>query len=67
VAAWPYQCSFGSSDFDKSFENCYASCSFRLAKYLSDCFTKGIFLHFVVFLSFLVLVSKNFKNCPSER
>jgi hypothetical protein len=26
--AWP----LGSSDFDKIFENCYASCSFGLAK-----------------------------------
>jgi hypothetical protein len=25
-------CAFGSSDFDKIFENCFASCGFGLAK-----------------------------------
>ncbi len=25
-------CELGSSDFDKIFENCFASCSFELAK-----------------------------------
>jgi hypothetical protein len=42
----------GSSDFDKIFENCFASCSFGLAKDISDYFRKGIFLNFLVFLSF---------------
>jgi hypothetical protein len=33
----------GSSDFDKIFENCYASCSFGLAKDISDDFGISIF------------------------
>jgi hypothetical protein len=46
-------CTVGSSDFDKIFENCYASCSFGLAKDIKDYFRKGTFLYFVAFLSFL--------------
>jgi hypothetical protein len=42
----------GSSDFDKIFENCFASCSFGMAKDIQDYFRKGIFLNFLVFLSF---------------
>jgi hypothetical protein len=35
----------GSSDFNKNFENCYAWCSFGLAKAtcIYDCFSKGFF------------------------
>jgi hypothetical protein len=57
----------GSSDFDKIFENCYAWCSFGLAKDILDCFRKGIFLYYVMLYLFLVLVWKNLKNGPSER
>jgi hypothetical protein len=56
----------GHSDVDKIFEKCYASCSFGLAKDLKDCFRKGIFLYFVGFLSFVVFVSNNLENGPSE-
>jgi hypothetical protein len=35
-----------TSDFDKFFENCYASCSFGLAKDIDDC---GVYL-FPVFV-----------------
>jgi hypothetical protein len=41
-----------SSQFDNIFENSFASCSFGLAKDISDCFRKGSFLYFVAFLSF---------------
>ncbi len=54
-------------DFDKIFENCYASCSFVFAKDMYDCFRKGIFYIFCVFYLFLVLVSKNFNIGPSGR
>jgi hypothetical protein len=50
-----YSCPLGCSDFDKIFENCYASCSFGLTKYIEDRFRMGIFLHFVAFLSFWIL------------
>jgi hypothetical protein len=48
-----YVCTvLGSSDFDKIFQNCYASCSFESAKDLKDYFRKGIFLYCLAFLSF---------------
>ncbi len=42
----------GSSDFDKIFENCFASCSFGMEKDIQDYFRKDIFLNFLMFLSF---------------
>ncbi len=47
-----HPCPVGSSDFDKIFENCFASCSFGMAKYMQDYFRKGIFLNFLMVLSF---------------
>ncbi len=43
--------------------NCYASCSFGLAK---DCFRKAIFLYFVAFLSFFISCVRNLENSFSE-
>jgi hypothetical protein len=55
------------ASINKNFENCYASYSFGLAKDIEDSFRKAIFLYFVVFISFLVLVSTNLQNGTSEK
>jgi hypothetical protein len=45
----------------------FSRCSKLFAPTVEDCFRKGIFLFFVVFLSFLAFVLINFKIGPSER
>jgi hypothetical protein len=56
----------GSNDYDKILENCYASCSFGLAKDIEDSFITGILLFFWRFYHFDSRFKKIFKN-PTER
>jgi hypothetical protein len=62
-----HTCVLGSSDFDKYFLK-IAMLHVVLDWQKRDVrlFLKRHFLYFVVFLPFLVLVSKNLKNGPSE-
>jgi hypothetical protein len=58
----------GSSDFDKFFDNCYASCSFQLEKIFKTVLEKVFF--FVLwpfYLFFMVLVLKNLENSSSKK
>jgi hypothetical protein len=55
----------GSSEFDKIFDNCSASCSFRLAKDIYDDFKKVFFFNLQRFYVFLVFLMKNFGKWPS--
>ncbi len=52
----------GSCDFDKIIENCYASCSFGLAKYIYV--QKRNFLNFLAFLSFFGSCVGKFEKRP---
>jgi hypothetical protein len=55
----------GSSDLDKFFENCYASCSFGWQKINKTVLQKAFFFILWQFYHFSVLVSENLENDPS--
>jgi hypothetical protein len=56
----------GSSDFEKNFENCFASCNFELAKIYKTILEKAFFFILWCFYLFSAFVLTNFKIGPSE-